>query len=545
MTSVANLVAVSLLTGLSATAHAADITLSSRISAVSVYPQGAGVTRAADFDIPAGPTTLVVAGLPEEIAANALRISGIGDGVSIESVETVTVAADSTLDPAKVAIEKELRNLGDQMRVIDDKLAALDLRARFVDGMVEKLPDGLAKAMADGKPASDWIATSASLGQERGQIDAARQVLAVDRRALQDKIDDRQQALEALPAPRGTLTARIQVAASRPAKGRLELGYRTVSAGWSPAYDVSLALGDGPAAPAIELVRRADITQSTGEDWTDVALTLATSRPSDASSPPEPFESIVRFQPHYASDEGIAREAAPRPALMASPAPTPEPLMKQSEAVADFGDFRGAYRVAGPVSVASDAGTRSVRLATEVIPVQLEARAVPARDETAFLVAKFANESGAPYLGGPASLYRDGDFVGVMPMAFVAPGSEVVLGFGADDKVAVKRTVVKRATGEQGIISSQKTDERRYLISVENRHARPMTIAVLDGLPVAEDERITVTRLRDATPPTEEAPGGVRGVAQWRFDYAPGEARAIRNEYAVAWPANEDVFWEN
>ena len=53
------------------------------------------------------------------------------------------------------------------------------------------------------------------------------------------------------------------------------------------------------------------------------------------------------------------------------------------------------------------------------------------------------------------------------------------------------------------------------------------------------------TRLRDATPPTEEAPDGLRGVAQWRFDYAPGETRIIRNEYAVAWPADQEVFWEN
>ena len=416
-----NWIAAALLTGLPV-AHAADIELASRISKVSVYPQGAGVTREAAFNIPAGPSTLVVAGLPGEIAANALRIGGIGDGVTIRSVETVAVSADPSRDPARIAIEKAIQDLGDQMRVVDDKRAALDLRAKFIDGLVDKLPEGLAKAMADGKPAGDWIATSTSLGQEREQIDTARQALGIARRALQQKLDEQEKALAALPDPRGTLTARIEVAASGPAKGMLELGYRTISAGWNPAYDISLSPGDGQSAPAVELVRRAEITQSTGEDWTDVSLILATSLPSNASSPPEPFESIVRFQQRYASDEGIAREAAPRAAVMASPAPAPEP-MQQAEAVADFGDFRGTYRIAEPVSVASDSGARSVRLATETIAAALEARSVPARDETAYLVAKFTNKSGAPYLGGSASLYRDGDFVGVVPMAFSAPGS--------------------------------------------------------------------------------------------------------------------------
>ena len=59
-----------------------------------------------------------------------------------------------------------------------------------------------------------------------------------------------------------------------------------VNAYWAPTYDAMLTTGREDGEPTIELVRRADIVQNTGEDWTDVALTLSTTRPTGGTDAP-------------------------------------------------------------------------------------------------------------------------------------------------------------------------------------------------------------------------------------------------------------------
>jgi hypothetical protein len=68
-----------------------------------------------------------------------------------------------------------------------------------------------------------------------------------------------------------------------------------------------------------------------------------------------------------------------------------------------------------------------------------------------------------------------------------------------------------------------------------------MTITVLDRVPYAEDETISVTRLDEATKPTAEDVDDRRGVIAWTATYDPGEARQILNGYRVSWPSDREV----
>lgn len=529
---------------------AGDVSVESRITAVTVHPQSAAIQREAGFSVPAGVSVLVVDDLPADMAPDSLRVEGLAaGGVTIRSIETRPRDADPDGDPVRNGIEAEIDGLNDRMRGLDDRLAALDLRVRFVDGLAESLPQGLAKGFADGKPVGDWIGTAEGLGLEREKIAGLRAAVMVEKRALEKTIAGRQRALDMLPPPLPKRVARVEITADRPAEGRLTLGYRTQAAGWTPAYDLSLALGEERAAPKLELVRRAELHQETGEDWSHVALVLSTARPAEGTQAPELFESIVRFVPRLEAKE---RESL----ALARPAPAAAPPVAEArgggydaiglaEAVADFGDFRAEYRIKDPVSVVSGEGLRSIRIGAESLEPLLEVRAVPAINESAYLTARFKNVSGAPYLGGEAVLYRDGAFAGTVPLPFTAPDDEVTLGFGVDDKVSVTRATVQRQTGERGLISSKKTDERRYRIKVENRHRRSMPIVVLDQLPVAEADAIAIEPLSAATPPTETAVDGRRGVVAWRYDYAPGETKEIHNAFSITWPADQEVFWAN
>src|SRR5207244_9218253 len=123
----------------------------------------------------------------------------------------------------------------------------------------------------------------------------------------------------------------------------------------------------------------------------------------------------------------------------------------------------------------------------------------------------------APLLPGRISLYRDGVFVGRGLMALARKDETVRLGFGADDRVKVARTTVRRVEAQTGIISTAKIDEREYKISVRNGHDTAMRIVVEDQIPVSEIADVRVELLPGTTEPSERDLRDRRGVLAWSF----------------------------
>ena len=124
----------------------------------------------------------------------------------------------------------------------------------------------------------------------------------------------------------------------------------------------------------------------------------------------------------------------------------------------------------------------------------------------------FKHAEDAPLLPGRVSIYRDGMFVGRSPMALAAKDETVRLGFGADEKVKVARTVVRRIEGTAGLIGSSKTDEREFKTTIRNAHEFPIRVAIEDQMPVSETEDIQVEMLPVSTQPTARDLRDRRGV---------------------------------
>ena len=160
------------------------------------------------------------------------------------------------------------------------------------------------------------------------------------------------------PAPaarsdRDHMAVRIALSAAAPAKGSLTISYRTVSARWLPTYDAQFVTGEKGGAPSLAIVRRAEVVQATGEDWSNVRLTLSTAQVAGGTSPPELSPFLISL---YNPDELRRRESTASGVMndaVAAPAPTAKMLAEGDlglagqnapaeylQAAADFGDFR-------------------------------------------------------------------------------------------------------------------------------------------------------------------------------------------------------------
>jgi uncharacterized protein (TIGR02231 family) len=144
-------------------------------------------------------------------------------------------------------------------------------------------------------------------------------------------------------------------------------------------------------------------------------------------------------------------------------------------------------------------------------------------------------------LPGRVSIYRDGIFVGRSPLALAGKDENVRLGFGADEKVKVTRTVVRKNEGTAGLIGSSKTDEREFKTTVRNAHDFPIKVAIEDQLPVSENDEIQVEMLPLSTPPTTRDLRDRRGVMEWTFEAKPGETRELKLGWRVRWPKDKAV----
>ena len=519
---------------------AADVETTSTVDAVTVYPDGASVTRVITVDVAAGDSTLVAKDFPLGLDVSSLRVEGSAAGRLV--IGAIDAKPPRTAPPVNLPeIDRRIEALRDQRVNLEDAIASATARRKFAERFAEVSPAGLGEK-GEARPVAEWRAAFAAVGEEIAVADAA--IREAERK--QRDVDREIARLEADRAskPPSKLEVRIDLAANAPTQATLKVTYAVRHARWLPLYDARLDTGAKDRKPAIELVRRAEILQTTGEDWSDVSLSVSTVRTARGGNAPDLSPLIVQYPPALPPPRLSAMDTARPRALAAAPA-APEAMEKRAEeqqATIEVGAFQTAFRVPGRISVGTNEGSKSLRISSAMIAPDLAIRAAPVLDPTAFLEASFTQSEDAPLLPGKVSIYRDGMFVGAARMAAAGKDEQVRLGFGADDKVKVERAVVKRNEGSAGlIVTTAKTDERAFKTSIRNGHDFPVKIAITDQLPVSENEDILVEMLPSTTPPTATNVRDKRGVLEWAFEAKPGEVKDVNFAWRVRWPKDKAV----
>jgi uncharacterized protein (TIGR02231 family) len=525
-----------------ARAEAADVEAASAVDAVTVYPDGASVTRVVTVELPAGDNTLVLKDFPLKLDPSSLRVEGDADTrLNIGAIDTKPPRAAPPVNLPE--LDKRIETLKDERADLDGVVAAATARRKFAERFAESAPAGIGEK-GEARPLADWRAAFAAVADEVAAADAAIREAARKQRDIDREIARLEQDRATKPPSR--LEVKIALAANAPAKATLHVTYTVPNARWTPIYDARLDTGAKDRKPALELVRRAEITQATGEDWSDVALSVSTVRTALGGKAPELSSLVVQYPPPSAAGYSAPASAgAPLQRSLQPRAAKEQNLLTdqimEKQAVAEVSGFQVVFRIPGRVSVGASEGAKSLYISAAAISPDLVVRSVPVIDPTAFLEASFIQGEDAPLLPGRMSIYRDGVFVGRGQMAAASKEEKVRLGFGADDKVKIVRSVLKRNEGSTGLIVTSKTDERSFKTAIRNGHDFPIRVAIEDQLPVSENEDIQVEMLSSTTPPTTTNLRDKRGVLEWAVEVAPADAKDIAFAWRVRWPKDRGV----
>ena len=527
-------------------ARAANIDASSAVDAVTVYPDGASVTRVVTLDLPAGENSAVLKDLPLTLDPSSLRVEGeAGTRLTIGAIDALPPRAAPPVNLPE--LDKRLQALKDQRDDLQDAMNAAAERRKFAVRFAEASPVGIGDK-GEARPIAEWRTAFAAIAEEVATADIAIRDAERKQREIDREIARLEQ--DRTQKPPSKMEVRIELAAAAATKATLRVTYAVRNARWVPIYDARLDTGARDRKPALELVRRAEITQNTGEDWSDVTLAVSTVRTARGGRAPDLNSLIVQYP------------QLPRPVASAS-APLmvpPEDRVRQfrltggnsdglmmekaaeQQAAADVGSFQVVFKIPGRASLGASEGAKSLRVASAMIAPDLAIRAAPVKDPTAFLEASFKQNEDAPLLPGRVSIYRDGVFVGRGQMSAAGKDETVRLGFGADDKIKIERAVLKRNEGTGGlIVTTSKTDERAFKTTVRNGHDFPIRIVIEDQLPVSENEDIVVEMLPSTTAPTATNIRDKRGVLEWAFEAKAGEVRDINFAWRLRWPKDKSI----
>ncbi|BAL74458.1 mucoidy inhibitor MuiA family protein [Bradyrhizobium cosmicum] len=525
---------------------AADVDTSSAIDAITVYPDGATVTRVIAMDLASGDSTLVARDFPLSLDPSSLRVEG--EAGARLTIGTIDARPPRAAPPVNLPeLDKRIEALKDQRADLQGTIDSANARRKFAQHFAEASPAGLGDK-GEARPITEWRAAFAAVAEEIATADTAIR----DATRKQREIDRQLAQLEAERSakPPSKLEVRIDVASAAATKATLRVTYAVRNARWMPLYDARLDTGAKDRKPQLELVRRAEVTQSTGEDWSNVTLGVSTVRIARGGGAPELGPLVAQYpQPQRPMALGAASELA-RPAPMTRQAQSPAMAkvadalerVDEQQAIAEIGDFQATFKIPGRVSLGAADGAKALRIGSMNVPADLAVRAAPVMDPTAFLEASFKQTDEAALLPGKVAIYRDGVFVGRGKISASAKDDIVRLGFGADDKIKIERAVLKRNEGSAGLlVTTSKTDERSFKTTIRNGHDFPIKVAIEDQLPVSENEDIVVEMLPATTTPTASNIRDKRGVLEWSFDAKPGEVKDINFAWRIRWPKDKSM----
>lgn len=522
---------------LAAPLQAETLQAGSKITAVTVYPEGAMLTRRVEFDAPAGLHDLLITDLPQYTDPQTLRLTAAA-AVQIGAYALRTdrlpprpdLAPSAEYTAAKTALEAAQDAETTAQLALDAVTARIEA-AQAQIAYLGRLGASDAKADTEMLQATARMIGAEVLAASQTAI-AARADLPAAQRALRDAQEARakaEAALQALTAPRDDYAAlSLAISVETPGPATIEINQFMPAATWSPLYDIALTRQTGK----LVLDRSLLVSQSTGEDWEGVALTLSTAQPGNLASPSELWPQLHRIDDPQSFETERSLEAGALAPVAAEPMVVSDAFAKTT--VAFQGDTV-TYTYPQPVDIAD--GVTNLRLSLDqlVFDADARARAIPRADATAFLMAEFRNSSGQILLPGPAFLTRDGAFIGGTMLEPLAPEAVATLGFGAIEGLRLKRTLPSRAEGDRGVFtkSNQIVEEAR--LSIENLTAEDWPVRVMDTIPYSEQEDLQITFT--ATPPvSEQDVDGRRGVLAWDLTVPAQSTQVISLTTQESWP---------
>ena len=539
------------------TAFAKNIDTSSTLTEATVYTNRAKLTRVAKISLPKGEHKIIISGLSSRIFTDSLRAKGTAIGkVTLGAVTYKSVTQAELIKPREKELNDQLVALQDKKKLVHAEKAALQIQKTFLENIgksvIQKENEDITRL--DLNPES-WKTASSMMHAQI--VNNLKQSLTLDqnmRDLTKQEAQIRAELSKLRTGQRSTLEVSIPVEATSATTLTLNLDYQIPNASWTPLYDARLSTKD----ENLDLILYGSVHQNTGEDWTDIKLTLSTAQPHRGTGQPDLGPKWVylaspnitmgaargRISEMKSNAYGGAMPMASSEmdSLMEADFAREESVVEIKQAQINTEGFVSEYIIPGPSSVLADGSKSKLLIGTFKTETSLYTEIKPQLSNQAYLVSQSTLLGDAPILPGRINLFRDDAYVGQSHTPLLRPGQKKNLAFGIDDNVSVTRRALKDEKSEEGLIDVDRVLERHFLTEIVNLHKEPVKIVVLQNTPVSQDEDIEVSILKTVTTQSYKKDfDKIKGLMRWNATLAPKEQKDIKLGWRVVWPKDKTL----
>ena len=533
----------------------AEIALDSTIDRVTVYPGFALVERV--VEVPSQSEledfVIVVGPLPISTQPSSVQTRVVGDALAVQGVELRTRLSTVANHAMATQLELQLDVLREQRIDAEAIKQGIKLQMKALQNMADY--ENQSTAATWGLP--DTVQERLEfLGQQMSNYDAdlRNNQLKID--SINDSIKDVELQMNGVRSDSGERIreVRINCFAQTHEASQIRLVYLVPGAYWQPAYDVRIS----PDLAGVNVNSIGQVTQSTGEDWSQVSLVLSTSMPQIGLDPPTVPSRVVdsgesAFDSEtWGNDVGLSLAEARRveseydeealEGLGYVDSYAAAPTVK----VDDYG-ITTQFSMPGKVDVSMNGEAHRFSIRTIPLDVAPERYVVPSKSVNAYLRAEVEHTGDSVLLAGTAKIFLGPDYLGESTFPLLRKGDTTTLNLGVDPNLEVKYETLEDYRDDPGSfsLSSTSTITRRYRASLRLSPAAHSEIVVLmnEAVPQSNSDSVEV-ELGDVSPDlldTEDALAKRedKGIYQWKFVLHPGETKAVRWGYELSF--DEDL----
>ncbi len=518
--------------------QAAEKEVKSSIKSVTVFLTGAEIHRTAHVSLSAGNQVVVLKNLSQYIDANTIQVAGKGNfvilGVDFRRNYINTAQHSPEMKKLKDSLAYYQQHIEENTQMLDvhqnEKQMILANKtlggeeAAFDPSKLAELSDFYRKRITD--------INLKTLNLQRKNKHFEARVKAIN------------QQINELSYKGNTTTGEIYVtlSAKNAVSGKLLLTYKAGNAGWVPSYDIrSISLKDD-----IQISYKASVYQNTGVNWTNIPIIFSTGNPNLSNQKPELYPWYLQYFHAYAKKikkaSGRSAAYAEAPQLQSLEITTDSNYeVVESKSLSSFTEtvsnlVNTEFKLGYPLTVKSDGKAQLLVIDEHTLSADYSYYAVPKLDKNAFLIAKITGWEELSLLPGEVNLYNAGTYVGKSYLDPTATQDTLEISLGRDPSIVLERKMVKDFCKNQ-LAGNNCKITKAYEIVVRNPKQEPITIKIIDQIPLSRVQSITVS--------VDEKSGGKldekTGFITWKYTLNAKESKKIMLKFTVKYPKDKRI----
>jgi uncharacterized protein (TIGR02231 family) len=435
-------------------------------------------------------------------------------------IEDVQAKPIQVQDEARIAeLRKQIAGLENEKKDKQSKLQALEAQLQFWQAQTK----AKTKTVADSYKLADAIGKNVrTSNQEKFAIETQLEKIDKNIKKLQEELN--QAAGKKDTAWEITLTT----SGSGQNETIFSYAYSLAGCGWLPLYRIEAL----PTDKSVSFSWEAEIWQSSGEDWKQVQLNLATLQPVINVNPPEIPEWIIKPYKLYKASRSNNVAAAP---LMEKDSSTDDEAL--GAAPAETKNTTYSIWSLGKKNI--PAGSRQrLKIKDESWPAEFLFLARPAINPQAYVRAQVKLAQPAEIPPGQAIFVIDGAVLGKREFSFA--GSEGELFFGTSPLISVISSTIADQSGEKTIFQDKQTRSWQWLIEAKNSSNADIKLRIEEPVPQARNKKIHLNFKQNPEPAEKDHAKFV-----WLLDVPAGQKKTIQNNIELEAPSdmNIDFGW--